>query len=426
VAAAQAARALGDRDRLTRAIFAMNRSIATSVGNADLELIATMEAALELCKSPDADRARLLSQLAAELLIIGTLDRRRAMVEEALAIARDLDDLTLARVIVSSLSAYFTTVAYPERKALLAELRSLLPTVSDPQLAGYAAIHDLWISFEAADPMGVSRALDDARRTCTGSGQPTLAWLLLQQEAIVARIHGDLEAAEAHALAGLELATAAGLQDGFIYYATQTISQRFADGRTGEFVDLVQEALASNPTVTGSLRGALGVGLVDLGRLEEASALLDQGLTDDFGMVPDSHPWGMILDLVAQVANRVHRPDVAERLLTLFEPMPEVMLVTGPNCSVHVETTRGLLCATLGRHDEADEHFTTASEVLESFAPLPYARNLYEHGRALLELGDPGDGERARRLLTRAATTFERHGLAVRVAQCEELLAKIA
>ena len=69
--------------------------------------------------------------------------------------------------------------------------------------------------------------------------------------------------------------------------------------------------------------------------------------------------------------------------------------------------------------------FRRASEVLESFAPIPYARNLYEHGRALLELGDPADGEDARRLLTRAATSFERYGLDVRVAQCEELLARI-
>ena len=345
--------------------------------------------------------------------------------EEALTIARDLDDLTLARVIVSSLSAYFTTAAYPARRELLAELRGLLPNISDPQIAGYAAIHGVWISLEAADPLAVAQALDDARASCVASGQPTLAWLLAQQEAVVARIHGDLDAAEAHALAGLELATAAGLQDGFIYYATQTIGQRFADGRTGEFVDLVKEVLEANPTVNGSLRGALGVALVDLGRLDEASALLDAGLADGFAMVPDSHPWAMILDLVAQTAHSVGRADVAARLKELFEPLPEVMLVTGPNCSVHVLTTKGIIAATLGLHDEADEHFSKASEVLESFAPLPYSRNLFEHGRALLELGDPDDRERARRLLTRATTAFERHGLSVRVARCEELLAQI-
>ena len=413
-----------DRDRLTRAIFAMNRSIATSVGTADHELIATMESAVELCDRPDADRARLLSQLAAELLIIGTLDRRKALVEEALAIARDLDDLTLARVIVSSLSAYFTTAAFPERQALLDELGALLPSISDPQIAGYAAIHGVWISLEAADPIGVAQAIDDARRTCVESGQPTLAWLLAQQEAVVARINGDLDAAEAHALAGLELATAAGLQDGFIYYATQTIAQRFADGRTGEFLDLVQEALASNPTVTGSLRGALGVALVDVGRLDEASALLDQGLTDDFGMVPDSHPWAMILDLVAQAAHRVGRTDVAARLLELFEPLPEVMLVTGPNCSVHVRddprparrrrsaaTTRPTStsaarrrCSSRSRRSPTPATCTSTAGPCSSWATRTTAS------------GPAACSPAPRR-------RFERHGLAVRVAQCEELLA---
>ena len=131
----------------------------------------------------------------------------------------------------------------------------------------------------------------------------------------------------------------------------------------------------------------------------------------------------MILDMAAQAANRVGRTDVAARIQELFDPLPEVMLVTGPQCSVHTLTTRGILASTLGHHDEADDCFRRASEILESFAPIPYARNLYEHGRALLELGDPADGEEARRLLTRAATSFERYGLDARVAQCEELLA---
>ena len=119
ISAAQLAGVLHDGPRLARAILAMNRSIATSVGAADQELIATMESALALADRPDATRARLLAQLASELSIIGTLDRRRALVEEALSIARSLDDHTLARVITSSLGAYFTTAAHAERKALL-------------------------------------------------------------------------------------------------------------------------------------------------------------------------------------------------------------------------------------------------------------------------------------------------------------------
>ncbi len=345
--------------------------------------------------------------------------------DEALAIARELDDLTLARVLTSSLGAYFTTVAHADRHALLEELTGLLPSVADPQLTGYAAVWGVWNSLEAADRLGVGLALDDARRACAESAQPSLGWLVLQLEAIVARIDGDLEAADAHVLAALEQAEAAGLQDGFLYYATQTVGTRIADGRLGELVELIRDALAANPSVTGALRIILALALVDRGDHDEASALLDEAIADDFSIVPNSHSWGMILDIAAQTANRVGRRDVAARIQELFEPLPEVMLVTGPQCSVHTLTTRGLLAATLGQHDEADEHFRRASEVLEAFAPIPYARNLYEHGRALLELGEPDDGEQARRLLTRAATTFERYALGVRVAQCEELLARI-
>jgi class 3 adenylate cyclase/tetratricopeptide (TPR) repeat protein len=425
MSAAGLARVLDDGDRLARALLAMNRSIATSVGAADEELIAAMEAALARSDRPDATRARLLAQLASELSIIGTLERRLALVEEALAIARSLDDETLARVITSSLGAYFTTAAHAERVALLAELEALLPSVADPQLAGYAAVYGVWIGLEAADRLAVARSLDAARRECARATQPALAWLLAQLEAIVARCDGDLDAAEAFAADALEQANAAGLRDGFIYYATQTVGTRIAAGRLGELVELIRDSFEANPSIDGTLRVILALALVERGDLEEASAMLGDALADDFGIVPNSHSWGMVLDMAALAANRIGRTDVAARIEELFAPLPEVMLVTGPQCSVHTLTTRGVLAATLGRHDDADEHFSRAAEILEAFAPIPYGRNLYEHGRALLELGDPADEERARRLLTRAATTFERFDLGVRVAQCEELLARL-
>jgi tetratricopeptide (TPR) repeat protein len=328
-------------------------------------------------------------------------------------------------VITSSLGAYFTTAAHADRRALLDELQGLLPTVADPLLAGYAAIWEVWTSLESADRFAVSLALEDARRASAESAQPSLAWLLSQLEAIVARIDGDLPAAEAHALAALEQADAAGLRDGFLYFATQTVGTRIAEGRLGEMVEMIEGSMADNPSVDGALRIILALALVDRGDTDAASALLDDALADDFGIVPDSHSWAMILDMAASAANRVGRRDVAARIQELFDPLPEVMLVTGPQCSVHTLTTRGILASTLGRHDEADDSFRRASESLEAFAPIPYARNLYEHGRALLELADPADGEDARRLLTRAATSFERYGLDARVAQCEELLARI-
>ncbi len=425
VSAAQLAGVLHDGPRLARAILAMNRSIATSVGAADQELIATMESALALADRPDATRARLLAQLASELSIIGTLDRRRELVEEALSIARSLDDHTLARVITSSLGAYFTTAAHATRKELLKELDALLPGVSDPRLDGYAAVWGVWTSLESADRLAVGDSLAAARRASAKSPEPALAWLLLQLEAIVARIDGEIFASEEYALAALEHADTAGLLDGFLYYATQTVGTRIAEGRLGELVEMIEGSIAANPSVDGALRIILALALVERGDHDAASALLDEALADDFGIVPDTHSWGMILDMAAQAANRVGRKDVAARIQDLFEPLPEVMLVTGPQCSVHTLTTRGILASTLGHHDEADDSFRRASEILESFAPIPYARNLYEHGRALLDLGDPGDGEDARRLLTRAATSFERYGLDARVAQCEELLARI-
>ena len=179
-------------DRLARAILAMNRSIATSVGTADQELIATMEAALELVRparrdpGPPPRPARR-----------GAVDHRHrstvgaALVEEALSIARDArrpharprDHLEPRRLLHHR----------GPRGAQGAARRSstaLLPGISDPQLAGYAAVWGVWTSLESADRLAVAGSLDDARRASAKSPEPALAWLLLQLEAIVARIDG--------------------------------------------------------------------------------------------------------------------------------------------------------------------------------------------------------------------------------------------
>ena len=85
-----------------------------------------------------------------------------------------------------------------------------------------------------------------------------------------------------------------------------------------------------------------------------------------------------------------------------------------------------ILAATLGDRDAAKGHFEAADKLLTAFrAPILLAYSRMEHGRALLELDDPADRDRARRLLAEAAEAYTRHDCPLRVDECEDLLASI-
>ena len=102
--AAGIAAELGDADLAARATLANNRGFVSSYGDVDLERVAAIERALELDDPPQPARhARLLALLAKELAFEPDRARRRALADEAIALARQASDpRTLAEVLEGS------------------------------------------------------------------------------------------------------------------------------------------------------------------------------------------------------------------------------------------------------------------------------------------------------------------------------------
>ncbi|HYP47367.1 MAG TPA: AAA family ATPase, partial [Thermoleophilaceae bacterium] len=103
--AARMAAEIGDADRAARAALANNRGFASAFGEVDQDRLATLERALELNRDREpARRARLLALQAMELQFDRDHERRRAIAEEAHALAREAGD---ARVLPYVLRDYF-------------------------------------------------------------------------------------------------------------------------------------------------------------------------------------------------------------------------------------------------------------------------------------------------------------------------------
>jgi class 3 adenylate cyclase/tetratricopeptide (TPR) repeat protein len=421
MAAAVSAEALGDGERLARPLLALNRSIAISLGTDDIALIGLLDEALRLCARPDAIRARLLAIRAAESGMVADMAGRRVLVDVELAIARELDDATLAAVLVSTLGALMTASTLDERRRYSTELRGL-SAGSDPTTHAWNAIHELWQATEAGDRVALEGALEDARSV---SGvQPTIRWVLCAFESVLARIDGDIVRSEQLAESALTIATDAGITDGFAAYAISLTDTRLMQGRAGELADLMEQAVHDNPGVP--LRPSLANALMQAGRVDAAEEILQAAYDEGLRTLPEGIGWTTNIAGYANVANRCKRRDVAAVLYEMAVPHSTLIVMSPVSCKGALATTLGMLASTMGERDVAVGHFAAADALLDAFgAPLMRALNRYEHGRALLELGDLADRDAAREQLTLARRAYDRYECPVQVAHCDELLATL-
>ena len=162
--AAQRARELGATDRLVQAALANNRGWFSASGVIDTDKVAVLEAALGALADDDSpERALLLATLCSELSF-GPLERRRALADEAKAMARRLGDpATLIRVLCLLNNPLQIPSALDERMADTTEALALAEALGDPE-ALYHAGSNCQVNADAGRRLRVGRPLP--RQTC--------------------------------------------------------------------------------------------------------------------------------------------------------------------------------------------------------------------------------------------------------------------
>ncbi len=151
LAAAAQAEKDGDPSVLAAAALANTRGFWSGYGDMDHAVADVFRTAIAgLTPGMQSERARLLANLAVETVFEGTLDSRRELADEALAIARELgDDATLAHVLVSRSVALWDMSTLQERIAHGDELTGLTAAIGDPHLEYFAAWYRMAALMEA-------------------------------------------------------------------------------------------------------------------------------------------------------------------------------------------------------------------------------------------------------------------------------------
>ena len=156
-------------------------------------------------------------------------------------------------------------------------------------------------------------------------------------------------------------------------------------------------------------RSMLAVAACELGRDDQARAGLD-GLAAT--PVPFDIYWLVAMTDWAAVAAHLGDARSAQAIEGALRPyaVQAVPFVVTPTPSVAHHL--GLLATTLGRYEEADQHFHDALAIHERIgAPHFVARTRLEKAAMLLRRRGPGDDEQARNLLGQALSTARELGL---------------
>jgi len=133
---------------------------------------------------------------------------------------------------------------------------------------------------------------------------------------------GDPERAEKLATAAFEMGTDSGQPDALAIYGSQLMYVRHQQGRLGELVPLINQAVTENPGLPG-FRPVLAAAHLEARNNATALDLLDAGAADGFASLPLDFIWMMGVTSYALVAVELRATGPAEKLYDLLAPYHE-------------------------------------------------------------------------------------------------------
>jgi tetratricopeptide (TPR) repeat protein len=406
--AAELARRTGAATVLARAALGYGGRFAWVRAGNDVQMVDLLQDALVfLGGGDDALRVRLLGRLSCALRGTGDVERCDALSQQALDIARTLDDeATLAYALLARYGAIWWPDTADERLELARELRAVAERTRDQErlvearIGMYVALAELGRTAEARVEID---AIDITARELR---QPPQLWLAMGTRAQVAIARGDFDAAEELIERCLGLQPVTLIRDNVSTARFQLWQLRREQDRVEETEADVRASIVEFPWYP-MFRAVLMLVLADTHRREEATALFEEMARDDFAAVPWDNYWLITMSLLAEACAALGDAARAERLYELLLPFESRNPTAAPEGWIGVvDRCLGLLASTLGRADAADEHLGEAVRLnTEIEARVAAAHAELEHAEVLLARDGPGDRERAVGLLERSLTT---------------------
>ncbi len=410
---AEIARELGSAELLARAAIGYEEA-CWRPGIASRDAVELLEEALaEVDEASGELRIGLLAGLARALDYRGERERGAIVRENAVALARRGEDrAALAKVLVRSYWARGTT-PLEEILSMLTEARDLAGELGDAETHTEAMA---WrgATFVALGDLESARLEVAAQReTAERAAQPFMQHVAEHCGSAIALCDGDLGGAEVMAARSHEWGRLLTGRDASGIYGIQMFGVRREQGRLAELAPAVR-ILAAGAEREGPWRPGLVAVLAELGMEAEARRELSKLASEGIEGYQASL-WLATLAYLSDACAALGDEEMAAILYPKLEPLAGANVMIGHLVACYGSADRylGMLAATLGERERAEEHFERAMEENERMGASTWvAHTAYEYGRYLLNRGrGHGSRERADALLGEAATLAERIGM---------------
>jgi AAA ATPase domain/Adenylate and Guanylate cyclase catalytic domain len=404
--AAQHGREVGRPDLLADAATSMAEfRRPTETGRmVDEALVALCEETLDALPAGDSiPRAKVAARLASELHILGEAgERRRALTDDAVAMARRLGDpATLADVLVSAHWGIWAPGTARECLAIAEEVLQLGQRAGnrDLELSGAMwAFNDLMELGETAradDMLAIQAAI------AAELNRPDKLWDACVYRCARLLMEGRYDEAAQVADEGLAHGQSAQIEPAMWAYGVEQFELARARGGLEAFEPLflgMIEQYSSLPIP----RCALAYLYAALERPDEARAQIDILAGDGFDILPTDATWlssvGLLIVACASIGDRERAAHLYDMLMPYRDDF--VTLGNGWLVAGSAERYLALAAAATDRWDAADEHFNRAMERNArsgNLAALVFGK--YEYAALLSRRGNPEDRPRLQELL---------------------------
>ncbi len=406
--AGRRARALGDVDLTIDAAIASlwPGTFFITAGRTEEPLIELCEAARSVTGPDDPRRPTVLATLAAQLTFADARDRRVALLDEALDLARGLDDPDLvARVLIAEYLTAWDPTTIVRRGEVAAELTEIArtSTMADVQFfAGFFAGVGAAERGEVAEARSRLEALAPVVKASRNAYFGFLRDRLLVSLDLLACAPDVQDAIDALAARyeGTHADTAG-------TWALQTGGVAFQQGRLADLVPVLQ-GLVEESVLAPVWRAPLGLALLAGGDRDAAEQVLDGSSEPHL-----DYFWTTVVQTRAELAVGLGRLDHCRALYDTLLPHRGLLGITASGSLAYglVDTTLGLLAVALGDLEAAVALLRGAVATADAMA-APYEGVKARRALAEALAAQGADGSDVAEVVAGARSVALAHGFA--------------
>ena len=371
-------------------------------------------------------RVRLLVILARTKLDSGNFDKLRSMVDEAIELAKEIDDpVALCDALRISLQIGRQPENSAERLATAQQMIAIARRIDDNERLADALGLYLYDLLEIGD-------IDEARRAGKEQGEvaakirlPFQVYMDVVFRTMDAILRGAFEEAEELANEAADLSERLGVAQIDGVYGVHLFTIRSQQGRLHEIAPLLKMMAANDQADTTWLPG-LALIYASLDERALCRDLFDRLTVDRLTRVPVDSMWTTSLAYLTEVCAYLDDATQADMLYAHLLPYDGRTVVVGAAtaCFGAVARYLGMLASTMGQHDVAERHFEDALALDAQLDARPWLANTqFQYALMLIRRGDSAETARINHLLSKSLSTAQKLGMAGLIKKVRSLAA---